>query len=182
MLCALFFVFVALLPCSCRLQERSHLVCVSYLCTIQGIMTNRGLRLNRGLKIYSVCLVPHNIWQVGKAFCHKPDEAKIFFCYSDLCISSSCSTHAAAMWAKPCEIVLWILFIPRSYWCCVLHAGPLSEHLCVWCYWLLCLTTMHFIHLVNWTKLIVVYMNHSSIALLIIPYTLTEILNKLFLQ
>lgn len=37
---------------------------------------------------------------------------------------------------------------------------------------------MHFIPLVHWTRFVVFCVNHSSIALLIIPYTLTEVLNK----
>lgn len=41
-LCGLFVVFVVLLQsCSCRVQERMDLVCVSYLCTVQAIMISR---------------------------------------------------------------------------------------------------------------------------------------------
>lgn len=55
---------------------------------------------------------------------------------------------------------------------------PVIEHFCVSASWLLCLKTMHFIPLVNWTRFTVFCVNHSSFTLLIILYTLTDMLNK----
>lgn len=49
-LCGLFDVFVVLLQaCSCRLQERMDLVCVSYVCTVQGIVISRGITCTKSI-------------------------------------------------------------------------------------------------------------------------------------
>lgn len=49
-LCGLLDVFVVLLQaCSCRLQERMDLVCVSNLCTVQGIMISRGITFTKSI-------------------------------------------------------------------------------------------------------------------------------------
>lgn len=109
--------------------------------------------------------------------CHKPDASKMFFCYSDLSISSSCSVHTAIAWDNPARLCSG--FSPSTGPTgAVLHAfSSDSTFLCQF-YCLLCLTTIDFIPLINWTRFTVFCVNPSSVALLIILYTLTEMLNK----
>lgn len=126
---------------------------------------------------YIVCLAEHDCWWIVEEFVtdlinpkHSAVTQISVYPTLVLCTQLSCGItlqDSALGFVHP--QVLLVLF-------CMLFTVNWT-FLCR-CYWLLCLTTMHFIPLVKWTRFTIFCVNHLSVTLLIILYTLTEMLNE----